>query len=159
MKQTRVYQVYGILDKEGAVLYVGLTINPPSRFKDHTQRKPNSTLSHGRFYGRTDLHYEVFSNWKTRKEGRIEEDKLRVQYGFESEKEQVRTRQLSRKNWPKLTEEHKEKIRQSKIGKKRKPFSEEWKKKLGDATRGKKRVFSEEWKINISKGRRKQKES
>lgn len=154
MKKQRMYFVYGILDRDNKVLYVGLSINPNSRFNDHTRREPNQTLSHGRFYERTDLHLEIFSSFKTREEGRIEEDNLRSKYGFTTERENCRVIAKNRE-WKPLSEEHKEKIRQSKIGKKRKPFSDEWKKKLGDANRGKKRVFSEEWKINISKGQKK----
>lgn len=49
------------------------------------------------------------------------------------------------------SEETKEKIRQSRMGKKRKPFSEEWRQNMGKASKGKKRKpFSEEHKQKIS---------
>ena len=52
----------------------------------------------------------------------------------------------------KLSEEHKRKIGEANLGKKRPPFSVEQKYKIGVGWRGKKRPpFSEEWKKNISK--------
>ena len=48
----------------------------------------------------------------------------------------------------KFTEEHKSRIGQSKVGKKRKPFSQEWCKKIGEARKGNK--HSEETKQKMS---------
>lgn len=49
---------------------------------------------------------------------------------------------------PPISEETREKLRQSRLGVKRAPFSEEWKQKIGDAVRGQKR--SEEFCAAVS---------
>jgi hypothetical protein len=54
----------------------------------------------------------------------------------------------------KLSEETKRKMSEARKGKKRKPFSEEWKRKIGLAHKGKKRPpFTEEHKRKLSIGR------
>jgi predicted GIY-YIG superfamily endonuclease len=90
------YKVYELLDQEGAIVYVGMSSNPESRFYAHTKHKPTHSGS-GYFYGRTDLSIRVYSIHPTRKEALKAEGARKLELGFEwSEREVVR--KIGKKN-------------------------------------------------------------
>jgi len=43
------HYVYELIDSENKVIYVGETVNPGTRFREHIRKKS------GKFYGRTDI--------------------------------------------------------------------------------------------------------
>jgi predicted GIY-YIG superfamily endonuclease len=76
------HHVYELINLYGSVEYVGETINPQRRFREHTRTKPNDKNTNGQFYGRQDLVINVVSSFDNRKEAMIFEGKLKLEYGM-----------------------------------------------------------------------------
>lgn len=51
--------IYELRNQEGQLEYIGQSKDPKQRYYAHVYRKPNATLSHGRFRGRTDLELTI----------------------------------------------------------------------------------------------------
>lgn len=105
----------------GTVEYAGTSIKPNHRFKEH-KSKPG--IGKGKFYKRLDVFQHVVCGFEDKKQALEMEVKLQRYWGLQTDNEK---RKVLR------TKESKEKISKSLIGKKRKSFSEEHKKRLSEA--------------------------
>ena len=91
--------VYLLKDGNGKVIDVGESKDPPTRLYMKTKQKPGPRIKTN-FYGRTDITQEVVSSHPTRKEARVEEGRLKLQYGLEwTERSGII---VGSKNWPAL---------------------------------------------------------
>ena len=72
--------VYELLDQVGKVVDVGVSIRPKSRFRNHIGSKPGGN---GRWYGRTDLTWQIHSSHNTRKEARLVEGARKLEVGLD----------------------------------------------------------------------------
>jgi len=73
--------VYLLKDSNNKVIDIGQSQDPSERLYRKTKCKPSSGQGH--FYGRTDITQEITSSHLTRKEARIEEERLKIYYGLE----------------------------------------------------------------------------
>ena len=71
-------KVYKIINKNGVVEHVGHTHDIQMRWVKHTKRKPSA--GQGKFYQRTDVTYEVISEWDTKEKARESEIYWQVYY-------------------------------------------------------------------------------
>ena len=60
--------VYELTNAYGIVEYVGESINPIGRFREHTHRKFRPKKGCGKFYGRTDLTLNILAEFENYKE-------------------------------------------------------------------------------------------
>jgi hypothetical protein len=58
--------VYELINDKGIVEYVGESINPLNRFKEHTKHKPRRGM--GKFYGRNDISLNVVKGFDNHKD-------------------------------------------------------------------------------------------
>ena len=74
MKQ---YHVYELFDQEGTIVYVGMSTNPKSRFKQHI------TWQNHKCYSRTDLDIRIESTHSIKHEALKAEGSRKLQLGIE----------------------------------------------------------------------------
>jgi predicted GIY-YIG superfamily endonuclease len=77
----KTYYVYELINLYGTVEYVGETIRPNIRMKEHINSKPE--FGNGKFYGRQDLVMNIVSVFDDRKKALELEEKLKKDYGME----------------------------------------------------------------------------
>ena len=73
----KTHKVYQFINSIGVVEYVGETIDPKRRFRQHVQ------CINGRFYGRQDLIMNIVAEFDNRVDARALEGQLKLQYGLE----------------------------------------------------------------------------
>ena len=71
-------KVYKVINEEGIVEHVGHTANLEERIKKHTKHK--RAAGQGKFYKRTDVTFEVISEWDTRTQARVAEHYWQVHF-------------------------------------------------------------------------------
>jgi len=113
----KTHYVYELINQQGVVEYVGTSINPKNRFKQHIKKKPSTrNNSDGRFYQRFDLQLIIIKSYDNSYDAYLEEGRLKLKYGFEwTEKTRVEPSIIANR---KLTLEDAKDIRNSNLSKK-----------------------------------------
>ena len=114
------YYVYELVNLMGTVEYVGSSCKPRHRFKEH-KSKPG--IGKGKFYRRLDVFLNIVCSFENKKEALDFEIQLQKYWGLKTDNEK---RKIPRSLESKL----KQSIAQK--GKKRKPFSEEHRRKISE---------------------------
>lgn len=78
----KLHYTYLLMNQDAMVEYVGESIDPQSRFYNHTKAKPGFS-GMGYFYGREDLTLVIDSAHLDRKEALQREGELKLKYGLE----------------------------------------------------------------------------
>ena len=138
----KVWHVYVLVNSNGIVEYVGETINPKQRLRNHTKKKA------GKFYGRTDISMHVVKLCDNKKTAFNAQCLLQNNYGLQSDSEIMSDAQKGRT----ISEETKQKLSDAHIGRTYKPMSLETKLKMSLAQKG--RTISEETKLKMSESRK-----
>jgi len=132
--------IYKIKNKTNQKFYIGSTNDFQRRWAEHSNdlRKNKHTNRHLQAawnkYGEEAFEFEVIARCK--EEHLIENEQLWLNtYAGEKFCYNINENADCPPKGP-LSEEHKEKIRQSRLGKKRAPFSEEWKRNISNSVRG-----------------------
>jgi len=103
------WNVYDLVDQEGQTVYVGMSTNPKKRFWCHTKATPIYNNGFGKFYGRTDLSFEIISSHHTKKKALQMEGARKLSLGMRwTEREGPLAKKY---NLRKLTQEQTEQIR------------------------------------------------
>jgi predicted GIY-YIG superfamily endonuclease len=71
-----IWQVYELYNLLGSIEYVGETMYPNRRFREHTKSKT------GKFYGRTDISMNIVKEFDNPKEAWDYQCKLQKEYGL-----------------------------------------------------------------------------
>lgn len=69
-----------VLKRGDEVLYIGESINPDLRYKQHVNWKPQSAV--GKFYGQTDIVMEIDSQYETKKEAYDRQTQLQLRHNL-----------------------------------------------------------------------------
>jgi predicted GIY-YIG superfamily endonuclease len=77
----KTYKVYELINSIGTVEYVGVTMNPEIRWRQHVISTPKA--GNGMFHGRFDLSINIVKELNSRKEAMLEEGILKQSYGME----------------------------------------------------------------------------
>ena len=75
--------VYELRNQTGKVEYVGVSKDPKTRMRYHTNHVPDGTSRKGLFYKRMDLTMNLISCFETRKEAYKLEAELKINNGLE----------------------------------------------------------------------------
>ena len=111
MKDIKTYYVYELRNSEHQVEYVGYTTKPTgrrNRFYQHTRVRPNHS-GNGKFYGRTDLTFNVVYVTQDKEEAKKLEGKVKLSHGLEWS-ERTDQRNINNRN-RKLTQAQAQEIR------------------------------------------------
>jgi predicted GIY-YIG superfamily endonuclease len=111
------HYVYTLVNNSDVVEYVGTSIDPTYRLRQHINKKPSkSNNSDGRFYGRKDLQLIIIASFEKSYDAYLLEGKLKIQNGFEwTERTRVEPSIIHNR---KLSLQDAEDIRNSKLSKK-----------------------------------------
>ena len=85
MTKQQVWYVYELVNLMGTVEYVGESLNPKKRLRQHTKTKPRAGVGSGKFFGRQDLILHIVAGFDNRKDAWEHQCNLQTQYGMESD--------------------------------------------------------------------------
>jgi hypothetical protein len=83
------WYVYELINFYGTVEWVGQSMNPLRRFKNHIKDKPKEGNGMGKFYGRADLVLYIVKEFDTRKESYWYQCNLQKEHGLKTDSEKL----------------------------------------------------------------------
>jgi predicted GIY-YIG superfamily endonuclease/DNA-binding XRE family transcriptional regulator len=101
------YYVYELVNQMGTVEYVGKTVNPKKRFRQHLSLPKGN---HGRFHNRQDIQMNIVGCYENLYESLQVENDLQVYWGLETDRSKRSVKGI-KNGCSKLTEEQVKEIK------------------------------------------------